>query len=255
MARHVPRDRGADFAPPRRAGGPKARFHHPRRRRPDPAAQAAPRSREYRREALARASFGLVDRRLEESRPHPRAGAGGRSRRLRQRQGFEALQGVPGAAENPQRRRFRRPAAGEHPAVPRAARSAAPVPEPLQVHPGRRIPGHQRRPVSLAAAVGAADGRQSGDVTNITSPQGGEVGERSAPGEGDRRTTSAGPLTPTLSPAGRGGAQQHPASSRASPSQPKTSAASATTTSRSTAGAAPRSTTSCASSTISPAPR
>ena len=35
----------------------------------------------------------------------------------------------------------------------------------------------------------------------------------------------------------------------------KTSAASATTTSRSTAGAAPRSTTSCASSTISPAPR
>ena len=36
---------------------------------------------------------------------------------------------------------------------------------------------------------------------------------------------------------------------------PKTSAASATTTSRSTAGAAPRSTTFCASSTISPAPR
>ena len=55
-------------------------------------------------------------------------------------------------------------------------------------------------------------------------------------------------LTPTLSPqAGRGSPLRQAA--------PKTSAASATTTSRSTAGAAPRSTTSCASSTTFPAPR
>ena len=57
-------------------------------------------------------------------------------------------------------------------------------------------------------------------------------------------------LTPALSPqAGRG--------SRSAPlaRPPKTSAASAMTTSRSMAGAAPRSTTSCASSTIFPAPR
>ena len=43
--------------------------------------------------------------------------------------------------------------------------------------------------------------------------------------------------------------------SRGRGSEPRTSAASATTTSRSMAGAAPRSTTSCASSTIFPAPR
>ena len=44
----------------------------------------------------------------------------GRGRRVRQRQGAETLQGVSGAAENPQRRGFRRSSAGEHPAVPRA---------------------------------------------------------------------------------------------------------------------------------------
>ncbi len=43
------------------------------------------RSREYRREALARPRAGVDDRRLEKSRAHARAGAGGRSRRVRQR--------------------------------------------------------------------------------------------------------------------------------------------------------------------------
>ena len=43
--------------------------------------------------------------------------------------------------------------AGKHPAVPRASRRAAAIPAPLQVHPGRRISGHQRGAVSVAAAV------------------------------------------------------------------------------------------------------
>ena len=38
----------------------------------------------------------------------------------------------------------------------RAARSAAAISGPLQIHPGRRIPGHQRGAVSVAAAAGAA---------------------------------------------------------------------------------------------------
>ncbi len=42
-----------------------------------------------------------------------------------------------------------------HPAVPRAARSAAPVSGALQIHPGRRISGHQRRAVFVAAVAGA----------------------------------------------------------------------------------------------------
>ena len=95
--------------------------------------------------------------------------------------------------QDAERRRFRRPAAGEPAPVPRAPGRARRLPAPLPLHAGRRVPGHQRRPVSLAAAAGA------------------------------------GP--------------------------PATSAASATTTSRSMAGAAPRSTTSCASRRISPAPR
>ena len=74
----------------------------------------------------------------------------------------------------------------EHPDVLRG------IPGALPLHPGRRVPGHQRRAVSVAAP--------------------------------------------------------------ARPGPPATSAASATTTSRSMAGAAPRSTTSCASSRIFPAP-
>ena len=101
---------------------------------------------------------------------------------------------------------------------------------------------------------------------NSTSPRTrGEVDARSAAGEGAPRCLSErrGPLTPPLSPqAGRGRSKRNashplPQGERQVGSRPaqKTSAASATTTSRSTAGAAPRSTTSCASSTIFPAPR
>ena len=107
----------------------------------------------------------------------PGAGAGRRGRRVRQRQGAETLQGVSGAAEDSQRRRFRRSVARMHPAVPRAARRAAAISGALQIHPGRRVSGHQRRAVSLAAAVGAAAGAN-------TSPRArGEVDAKRA-GEG-----------------------------------------------------------------------
>src|SRR5215203_4216087 len=36
--------------------------------------------------------------------------------------------------------------------VPRQPRGARPVPEPLPLHAGRRVPGHERRPVPVAAA-------------------------------------------------------------------------------------------------------
>ena len=146
----------------------------------------------------------------------PGAGQARRRRRLRQRQGPQALCRLSGAAEDPQRGRFRRPAAGEHPAVPRAHRGAAAIPDALQVHPGRRVPGHQRRPVSVAA-----------------------------PARPERRRSVAAAKRARPRPL-------RPAGGRACP---KTSAASATTTSRSMAGAAPRSTTSCASRRTFPAPR
>ena len=153
VARHLPLDRRPHPAHPRRTGAAQIQFHRARRRRPGPAAEAAAAGREHRRQALAGAHAGRPDRRLEEPRADAVAGAGGRSRGVRQRQGRQALRQLSGAAEDPQRRRFRRSAAGEHPAVPRAPRRAAAVPEPLQVHPGRRISGHQRRAVSVAAAA------------------------------------------------------------------------------------------------------
>ena len=67
--------------------GSEAVLHHPRHRRPDPAAEAAARGREHRREALAGAAARRHDRRLEEPRAHAQARAGGRELRLRQRQG------------------------------------------------------------------------------------------------------------------------------------------------------------------------
>ena len=48
-----------------------------------------------------------------------------------------------------------------HPPVPRAARGAAAVSGALPLHPGGRIPGHQRGAVSLAAAAGAEQPRKS----------------------------------------------------------------------------------------------
>ena len=59
-----------------------------------------------------------------------------------------------------QRRRFRRPAAREHPPVPRAPRRPRRVSPPLQLHAGRRVPGLQRRPVSLAAPARAGQARE-----------------------------------------------------------------------------------------------
>ena len=69
--------------------------------------------------------------------------------------GVKLYADLSGAAEGAQRRRLRRSAVGKHPHLPRPSGSAAALPAALQVHPGRRISGHQRRAVPVAAAVGA----------------------------------------------------------------------------------------------------
>ena len=93
--------------------GLKIRLHDFGRRRPDPPDQADAGSREARREALAGARLRRHPRRLEEPRLDARPGAGRRSGELCQRQGQEALHRLSGAAEDAQRRRLRRPAAGD----------------------------------------------------------------------------------------------------------------------------------------------
>ena len=87
------------------------------------------------------------------------------------RQGAEALPRLSGAAENSQRRRFRRPAAGKYPPVPRATGSATAISGALQIHPGRRVSGHQRRAISLAAAAGAT--ASVAGQASVTSPPSG----------------------------------------------------------------------------------
>ena len=69
--------------------------------------------------------------------------------------GRQALRRLPGAAEDAERRRLRRPAARAAPHLPRAPGRARRLPQALPLHAGRRVPGHQRRPVSLAAAARA----------------------------------------------------------------------------------------------------
>ena len=141
-------------------------------------------------------------------------------------------------------------------------RRAGPVSTALQVHAGRRVPGHQCRPVPVATAAcaEAASGGRTQQLAPSPSPLVGEGGERSEPGEGPvsqrrrpLRRPRANRLSGTLSHKGRGCSARgkHGADTQ----RRRTSAASATTTSRSTAGAAPRSTTSCASRRTSPAPR
>jgi DNA helicase-2/ATP-dependent DNA helicase PcrA len=82
--------------------------------------------------------------------------ADGRGRELYERyqQRLLALCELSGAAEDPQRRRFRRSAAAQSGVVPRSRRGAGGLSAPFPIHPGGRVPGYQRRAVSVAAAAG-----------------------------------------------------------------------------------------------------
>jgi len=153
VARHLPLHRRQDPAPPCRDGRPQERLHHPGHRRPDPSPEAVDRGRGHRREALAGTRLRRHHGRLEEPRADPRQGAARRRRRLGGRTRHCDVRGLSGAPEGLERRRLRRPPARDHPAVPRAAGRARRLPAPLQVRPGRRVPGHERGAVSVAAAV------------------------------------------------------------------------------------------------------
>ncbi len=155
VARHIPFHRHAHSAPPRRACGAVAQLHHPRRGRPGPAHQAAHPGGEARREALARAAARGADRRLEEQGARAGEGAGQRRLQLRERARHRALRGLSEAAERAERGRFRRPAPRKHPAVHGKPGRAEPISSLVHFHPGGRVPGHQRRAISLAAAAGA----------------------------------------------------------------------------------------------------
>ncbi len=149
--------------------------------------------------------------------------------------GKKLYRGLSGAAEDAQRRRLRRSSAGEHPPVPLVAGNSPAVPAALQIHFGGRISGHQRGAVSVAAVCWRR--RRQNPLPSFR--------------DGAKRRTrnpasTAEPLDSGFAPSARPGMTE---------TSKKTSAASAMTINRSMAGAAPRSTTSCASITTSPAPR
>ena len=61
---------------------------------------------------------------------------------------------LSGTAPNRQRRRFRRPPVAQSDAADRQPRNPRRLPPALPLPAGRRIPGHQRRAVSVAASLG-----------------------------------------------------------------------------------------------------
>ena len=77
--------------------------------------------------------------------------AGGGRRRAHPRH----LPRIPAAPRDPERLRLRRPAAAQRRPVQKDAGDPGALPAAVPLHPGRRIPGHQRGAVSVAAAAGA----------------------------------------------------------------------------------------------------
>ena len=134
--------------------------------------------------------LGEPDRRLEEPRADPRPRARLRIERLRP-PGRRALRRVPGAAARPERLRLRRPADARprDPAGPSGRAGAVPALVPL--HPRRRVPGHQRRAVPVAAAPRRRAIATSASSATTTSRSTAGAGPRSATSCASRRTFPA----------------------------------------------------------------
>ncbi len=92
---------------------------------------------------------------LEGPRADPGPGDAGGGHGFRRRAGPRAVCRLPGAAGRAERGRFRRPAAARDGDAARAPRGAGAVSPHVPLHPGRRVPGHQRGAVPVAAAAGA----------------------------------------------------------------------------------------------------
>ena len=73
----------------------------------------------------------------------------------------------------------------------RQSRRARRLPAPLPLHPGRRVPGHQRRPVPVAAAAGAAARPTSAASATTTSRSTAGAAPRSTTSCASRRTSPA----------------------------------------------------------------
>ena len=156
--RHVPRPVQPDAARALPRRGPAAALPDPGHAGPARADQAAVQGAQHRRRALSAAAAAALHRRREGGGPAPEPGRGRRRVRAPPGRALRALRGdVPARG----RRRFRRAAAAQLRAARAARRPARALPAPLLAPPGRRVPGHQRAAVQVAAA---ARGRAHGGV-------------------------------------------------------------------------------------------
>ena len=178
-------------APPRRARRAEVELHHPRHRRPAAAAAPADPGRAHRREALAAAAARRPDRRLEEPRARPRAACPRRTPSAFNHRGGELY-----AAYQERLRTLNACDFGDlllhvvdHPAG--APGRAGAVPALVPLHPGRRVPGHQRRPVPLAAAARRRATATSAASATTTSRSTAGAAPRSATSCASRRTSPA----------------------------------------------------------------
>ena len=78
-------------------------------------------------------------------------------RGFRQRQGPGPVRRLSGASAVAERLRLRRPSAAQHHHPVAARGPGRGIPSSLPLHPGRRVSGHQCRPVSVAAASDGLD--------------------------------------------------------------------------------------------------
>jgi DNA helicase-2/ATP-dependent DNA helicase PcrA len=170
-----------DPAPPCRAGRAEIQLHHPRHRRPDAADQAAAAGRRHRRQALAAAHLaGLIDgwknRGLTPEKVPPARPASSPAARAAE------LYASTRSGCHAERRDFGDLLLHNLRIFQRTSRRAGATTTPLPLHPGRRVPGHQRRAVSVAAAAGAGHAATSAASATTTS--------RSMAGAAPRSTTS-----------------------------------------------------------------
>jgi len=134
---------GVKICAPREFGRPEIRLHNPRRRRPDPPAQANPGGREHGRQAMpARMLAGMIDHWKKNRGLTPKdvpAGEGSAFAEGRGQQTYQALQDrlrILNAAD------FGDLLLSKHRLFAKTP-STAPIPGAFQIHPGGRISGHQ----------------------------------------------------------------------------------------------------------------
>ena len=154
MGRHLPLQLCPHVAPGRGPAGLHVPLHHLRHRRQPPPDEGRDAGPGHLREVPV--PPGHFKRDLpRQGRAHlPPGVRGGRRGGLPPQAGGPGLPGLPAPPGGRRRHGLRRPAGEYGAAVPEVPRRAGVLPEPLPLHHGGRVPGHQPRPVRICQPPG-----------------------------------------------------------------------------------------------------